>query len=139
MSFSLDRNGDLLLPHPVHRQLIAEAAAAHPHECCGLILGRDGRIERVQPARNVHPAPQRNFEIDPAALIAAHRAARSGGAEVLGYYHSHPAGEPRPSDTDRACSAGDGRIWAIIADTKVRMWGDTPAGFIALSYTLDGE
>ena len=57
--------------------LLEEAAKAHPLECCGLLLGQDAAVEIVQPADNVHPTPQSHFEIDPAALIAAHRAAGS--------------------------------------------------------------
>ena len=56
--------------------LVAEAARAAPAECCGLLLGRDGRISEARPAANVADNPLRRFEIDPAALFAAHREAR---------------------------------------------------------------
>lgn len=114
-------------------RLLREADRAHPREACGLLLGSEGRIERVVPAYNVHPEPHRRFEIDPQALIDAHRAARGGAADVLGYYHSHPAGPAEPSATDRAAAAGDGRIWAIIGRGEVRLWRDGDEGFVALS------
>lgn len=110
-----------------------EATKAHPRECCGLLLGQGARIERVVPAANVHPDPERHFEIDPAALIAAHRAARSGGAQVLGYYHSHPNGRAEPSAEDIAMAEQAGRIWAIIASGNVLLWRDGAEGFTALS------
>ena len=110
-----------------------EATKAHPRECCGLLLGQGARIERVVPAANVHPEPERHFEIDPAALIAAHRAARSGGAQVLGYYHSHPNGRAEPSAADIAMAEQAGRIWAIIASGNVLLWRDRADGFTALS------
>lgn len=114
----------------------AAAAAAHPQEACGLLLGEGRRITEALETRNVHASPQTHFEIDPQALIDAHRAARSGGPQVLGYFHSHPVGEPVPSTTDRACAAGDGRIWAIITGNDVRCWRDTATGFAALSYAV---
>lgn len=118
--------------------VVAESASAAPAECCGLLLGGDA-IERVVPAANVAADPLRHFEIDPQALISAHRAARQGGPQVLGYYHSHPSGHPVPSATDCAHAGGDGRIWAIVARGQVRFWQDTPAGFAALSYAeVDG-
>lgn len=92
---------------------------------------------------NVAPDPLRHFEIDPAALIAAHRASRAGGLAVLGYFHSHPNGLARPSATDARTAAGDGRIWAIVAltqtapgrqDAMLTLWRDTPSGFEPLSY-----
>ena len=115
----------------------AASAAAHPLEACGLLLGEGGRIIAACGTANVHPAPQTHFEIDPQALIDAHRAARAGtGPQVLGYFHSHPVGLPEPSATDRACAARDGRIWAIIAGAEVRFWADGNEGFAALSFTI---
>lgn len=111
-----------------------EAARAFPEEACGLLLGHDARIEQVWPARNVHPTPETHFEIDPLALIDAHRAARKGGPEVLGYYHSHPFGPAEPSITDQALATGDGRVWAIAGAGDVTFWRDDERGFVRLSY-----
>ena len=129
--------------------MCAAAAAAYPHEACGLLLGDlsqgGGRITAVRETANIHPLPATHFDIDPQALIDAHRAARGGGGpQVLGYFHSHPTGEPAPSATDRAMAAHDGRIWAIIgsgiavgvAGHDVRFWRDDVAGFAALSFTI---
>ncbi|WP_379547924.1 Mov34/MPN/PAD-1 family protein [Qipengyuania sp. DSG2-2] len=119
-------------------QLIAEARSADPNECCGMLLGEGegDRVTAIQPAANVHSSPASHFEIDPQALIDAHRAARAGGPQVLGYYHSHPSGPPEPSATDRRSASGDGRIWAIIAGEEVRFWRDMPGRFEALSYSI---
>jgi len=113
--------------------LLSEAEAAFPDEACGLLLGRKGRIERAVPARNVHPEPGRHFEIDPQTLVEAHRAARGGGPEVIGYFHSHPAGPAVPSAADRDAAPGDGRVWAIVGGCEVRFWRDGDEGFAALS------
>lgn len=112
--------------------------AAHPHEACGLLLGRSAAIDCATICANVHPDPARHFEIDPQALIDAHRAERSGGLRVLGYWHSHPVGPPEPSATDRSHATGDGRAWAIVAfdrsGGRVGWWRDTERGFEPLSY-----
>ncbi len=116
--------------------LLAEAAARHPDECCGLLLGDAQAITAIQPAANVHPTPQTHFEIDPASLIAAYRAERSGGPQIAGYYHSHPGGCPEPSATDQAMAARDGKIWAIVGECEVGMWRDAAGGFAPLSYAI---
>jgi len=116
-------------------QLLGEAEAAHPLETCGLLMGAVTRIGEARSCANVHPDPARHFEIDPQALIDAHRAARDGGPEVIGYWHSHPSGPPEPSATDRAQAAGDGKVWAIVGEGKVGWWRDAPGGFEPLSYT----
>ena len=123
--------------------LLANAAEAAPAECCGLLLGRGERIEQAVAATNVAADPLRHFEIDPAALIAAHRAARAGGPELVGYYHSHPQGHPLPSATDCAHASGDGRVWAIVAGGEVGFWRDgnngAGGGFEPLFYrVVDG-
>ena len=113
-----------------------EATRAVPREACGLLLGHADHIQTATVAANLHPTPESHFEIDPAALIAAHRAARSGGPQVLGYWHSHPNGLARPSATDAAQASGDGRIWAIVAQGAVTLWSDTKSGFVALPYAI---
>jgi proteasome lid subunit RPN8/RPN11 len=98
-----------------------------------LLLGQGRTIDRVQPAANVAADPLRHFEIDPAALIAAYRAARGDGPQVLGYYHSHPAGHPLPSVIDCEHASGDGRTWAIVSGGEVTFWRDEKNGFEPLS------
>jgi len=120
-----------------------QAMLAQPEECCGLLLGEreegNARVTAILPTANIHEKPETHFEIDPQALIDAHRAARAGGPQVVGYYHSHPAGPAQPSATDRDMASGDGRIWAIVGeDGDMKFWRDTPEGFHPLSY-LSGE
>jgi len=126
---------EILVARFIVQALVDEAARAHPLEVCGLLLG-DDVISRIQPCANVAPDPARHFEIDPAALIAAHRAHRAGGAAIMGYYHSHPTGESLPSPTDAAMAARDGRIWAIVAGETLGWWRDGVDGFEVLSTRL---
>ncbi|MGN3972999.1 Mov34/MPN/PAD-1 family protein [Tsuneonella sp. SYSU-LHT278] len=118
--------------------IVGHAATARPREACGLLFGKGDVIDSATRCANVHPQPETHFEIDPQALIDAHRAARSGGPPVIGYWHSHPSGPPRPSATDRKQATGDGRVWAIVAfdrsKGRVGWWRDTPCGFEPLSY-----
>jgi proteasome lid subunit RPN8/RPN11 len=138
----------------------AAAAAAHPREACGILLGQDDRIAAFRPAANVHPTPETHFEIDPRALIDAHREARAGGWQVVGYFHSHPEGPARPSAIDARDAARDGRIWAICGRAGrgdgsgqesrttgggkglaspgyvLTFWRDTRGGFTPLSYAV---
>ncbi|RDS77488.1 peptidase [Alteriqipengyuania lutimaris] len=116
--------------------MLTHAASAHPQECCGLLLGEGGRITHAQPAANVHRDPATHFEIDPRDLIGAFKAERAGGPQVIGYYHSHPTGDPTPSATDRAQAAHDGKLWAIVARDAIRLFRDGEEAFEALSYEV---
>lgn len=105
------------------REAILAAARASPTvEICGLLLGRAGRVERIVPCANVAADPARRFEIDPAALVAAHRAARVGGPGVIGHYHSHPDGRAEPSPRDAADARADGSVWIIVAADVMTAW-----------------
>lgn len=109
----------------------AHAAGSPRVEVCGLLLGTDARIVAAVPCANVAPTPQTRFELDPAALLAAHRAARGGGAPaVIGHYHSHPSGRAVPSPRDAADAAPDGSIWIIVADGVVRAWRALEGGAV---------
>lgn len=113
--------------------IAAAANRAAPHEACGLLLGRGWRIDRADETANVAPDPRRHFEIDPAVLIAAHKAERAGGARLIGYFHSHPSGLPEPSAIDKAQAARDGRVWAIATpDGKIGWFASEAAGFVRL-------
>jgi predicted GIY-YIG superfamily endonuclease/proteasome lid subunit RPN8/RPN11 len=128
---------DLVVRWEALERIQSEARAAHPLECCGLLLGRGGKIEHARPAANVAAEPSRHFEIDPQALVDAHRAARAGGPPVVGYYHSHPGGPAAPSATDHAQAAHDGSVWAIAGASAVTFWRDEEAGFVPLSYAVE--
>lgn len=117
--------------------MVTAARNATPREACGILFGTATHIETALPTANVAPDSTRHFEIDPAALIAAHRAARDGtGPQVVGYFHSHPNGLAHPSATDAASAACDGRIWVIVADDAITCWRDGSDGFEPLSYCI---
>jgi proteasome lid subunit RPN8/RPN11 len=82
----------------------AHARADSPRECCGILLGTPGHIVASRRARNLSDDANR-FLLDPQAHIDAVRAARQGGPDVVGFYHSHPHSSPVPSPRDLAESA----------------------------------
>ncbi len=89
--------------------IVAHARREAPNECCGLLVGRPGpHILEAVPASNGASDPTRRYEISPVDYFTQIRRCRRISAEqsdtfaVLGAYHSHPRGEPEPSETDRA-------------------------------------
>jgi desampylase len=113
---------NVTISRTLHDQLIALAAAEPTLEACGLLLGRGLEITDIAPAANIARAANTAFEIDPVVLIAAHRAQRLGGPDVIGHYHSHPNGRAMPSETDARMATDDGSIWIVIAGEKVSAW-----------------
>ncbi len=99
-----------------------DARAAGALEICGILLGQGKDIRELVLAQNVALNPETHFEIDPAVLIAAERQARSGGPEVIGYFHSHPGGPCQPSPTDSSQAAADNRLWLIVNGQDYGAW-----------------
>lgn len=77
-----------------------EAAKTPTQECCGLLAGREGIINALFPARNLHANPATAYEIAPQELFQFMREIRARNLELLGICHSHPRGENRPSQRD---------------------------------------
>ncbi|HVI98558.1 MAG TPA: M67 family metallopeptidase [Sphingomonas sp.] len=110
------------ISRPVLQRIIADAAAFPGEEICGLLFGAPQCIDAAKPCANVAADRSDSFEIDPAALLAAHKAARAGGPRVVGHYHSHPNGLPRPSPRDVLAAAPDGAYWLIVGGGEARLW-----------------
>jgi proteasome lid subunit RPN8/RPN11 len=98
----------------------AHARDAWPEECCGLLLGTAGSIETAYRARNEHDEPGTRYVVRPDDHFAAIRLARAQALEVVGAYHSHPAGQPRPSATDRVEAHAGGFIYLIAGARRLR-------------------
>ncbi len=76
-------------------------AEAYPHECCGALIGRDGVVSHAVPLPNTtEEGPRRRFLVRAADYREAERRASEQGADLLGFYHSHPDHPARPSQYD---------------------------------------
>ncbi|MFN0151274.1 MAG: Mov34/MPN/PAD-1 family protein [bacterium] len=88
------------------RALEEHARRVYPEECCGVLLGAfegERKIVRASyPIDNARRDSARNrYLMSGDAVRGAEEAARRIGAEIVGYYHSHPDVPAVPSETDR--------------------------------------
>jgi len=72
-----------------------------PLEACGLLAGKNGRVELTLGIYNAERSPVR-FRMEPRAQWRALQRIEAAGLELVGIYHSHPNGPDRPSPTDIA-------------------------------------
>jgi len=92
---------------PDHVEAIkSHGESTFPYECCGLLLGRlvDGEkvLEETYAVANAKEEGTKHnrFLIPPEAILKGERYAREKKLDVLGFYHSHPNAEARPSQFD---------------------------------------
>ena len=91
----------LVLPPHAGDAIRAHGADAYPHECCGALIGRDGVVSHAVPLPNTtEEGPRRRFLVRAADYREAERRASELGADLLGFYHSHPDHPARPSQYD---------------------------------------
>ena len=134
----------LLVPRPLSDAVIAHARAELPNECCGLLAGviEDGvgRVTQHLPLVNELADPTEYFS-EPRSIIAAEKARRAAGTEVLAIYHSHPTSDPVPSrkDLDRNFW-GETAVHVIVGlagdEPDVRAWWLTETDYRPAEYVI---
>ncbi len=87
------------LPEQLRKQIEDYLEKHLPEEACGILGGRDGRVEVMLPVRNELQSPVR-FRMNASEQIRAILWLESQGMDLIGIFHSHPSGPEFPSDTD---------------------------------------
>ena len=80
-------------------EIVAQARAEAPNECCGIVGSRDGRAVRLFKARNARASPLA-YDIDGRDLQRIYDEIDNDDLEVGVIYHSHTRSDPVPSETD---------------------------------------
>jgi len=115
--------------------MVAHAREGTPEEVCGVLGGRREAageetaaaadtvdlVSTVRRADNAAAASRSTYEIAPAEQLSLMDAIEADGEEVVGFYHSHPQGPPRPSRTDAAQATWPDRPYVIVV-----LDGETP-------------
>jgi proteasome lid subunit RPN8/RPN11 len=114
----------LTIPQQILDEIVAHARARAPHECCGLLAGKDGQVTHHYRITNIiategtevatfddakiaclqQLSPEERadiaFVMDAREQSQALKDMRANGMELQAIYHSHPQSPARPSVTD---------------------------------------
>lgn len=127
----------LRLTRSVYDHVVDHARTGAPEEVVGVLGGDYGdersRADRALGGENVAAEPETTYELAPEEQLALMNDLEDGGREVVGFYHSHPAGPPGPSRTDERRATWEGYTYVIVSlDGKhpyVGAWRWTGEGF----------
>lgn len=130
----------MVLPTAVRVAIVEHARQGRPEEICGILGGEydpDGRsrVRTQYPTDNVAETPRTRYEIDPEEQLAVFERLEGRGEDIVGFYHSHPRGPARPSETDAAAATWPDHSYLIVSlePLEVGSWrwrtdGDDEAG-----------
>src|SRR5262245_62097074 len=131
----------LLLPRPLHDDIIAQARAELPNECCGILAGhvitsdtgeRLAQVLRRYPLVNAADSPATEYLSEARSMFDAVRDMDKYGLDLLAIYHSHPTSAPVPSNTDRESNYSPEVMNLIVslahAGPVIRAWWLTAEG-----------
>jgi proteasome lid subunit RPN8/RPN11 len=108
----------LTFPRPLYDDLIKHAYRGDETEVCGILGGQyapnQSVVESVHRAENVADSPETRYYIDPEEQLEITETIEEH-EELVGFYHSHPAGPTRPSETDAERAAWPDRSYVIVA------------------------
>ncbi|MCW2949510.1 MAG: Mov34/MPN/PAD family protein [Thermoleophilia bacterium] len=122
-----DGEPGLSLNPKLWERLQAFGLTEKPHECVGVGLGPRGEVREFHPVENVHEQPVTRYEIAAGDQLRLYRRAEEHGWEITLVFHTHPATEPEPSQTDRALAGWPDAVYAIlgladVARPTLRAW-----------------
>ena len=102
--------------------MFAHAQQAWPEEACGMLGGPPGQVARVYCIENIYHSPVAYY-MEPKAQVAAMIEIEEAGWEIVGIFHSHPAGPNVPSATDVAQAYYPEAVYVILALDGPESWG----------------
>ena len=111
----------IALSRKAYDDVVRHAYEGGEAEVCGVLAGTRGEADEpavvsdARRAENVAGRPQIRYRIDPEEQLELIEAIEGDGLEVVGFYHSHPAGPPRSSETDAARATWPDRSYVICA------------------------
>ena len=103
-------------------QMLGHVQQSRPEEACGLLGGPPGRVERVYLVENIDHSPVA-YQMDPTEQVRVMVEIEAAGWEIVGIFHSHPAGPPVPSPTDVAQAFYPEAVYVIVAPDGPETWG----------------
>jgi proteasome lid subunit RPN8/RPN11 len=109
----------LTLTRDAYDEIVYQGYGGGSEEICGVLAGDYGdeasHVADVYPVENAADTPQIRYAMDPEEQLAVTDEIEAAGLEVVGFYHSHPAGPTHPSETDADRATWPGYSYAICA------------------------
>ena len=88
------------LSHSQRNEIFEHAKGSPSLEICGILAGKNGRVEKVYKMTNTSETPELCYFMDSKEQFKIIKEIRGLGLELVGIYHSHPESQAYPSGKD---------------------------------------
>ncbi len=89
----------LILKKELFDQIVSQSRKEFPNEACGILAGKDGKVEKVYAMNNTDASPS-TFFMEAKEQLKVMKEIRNSGIQMIGIYHSHVASKAYPSSHD---------------------------------------
>jgi len=87
------------IPKPIYETIVEHARKEAPLECCGILAGKNGRVQKAFKLKNEEQSPDR-YSISPQEQIKVFEEMEKDSLDMIAIYHSHTHTPAFPSETD---------------------------------------
>jgi proteasome lid subunit RPN8/RPN11 len=104
----------LEIPKSIFEDMLEQARAEAPIECCGILAGNGTRAEKLYKMTNAENRHD-HYMISPEQQFAAVKDMRANALDMLAIYHSHPETPARPSAEDIKLALTPNVVYVILS------------------------
>jgi proteasome lid subunit RPN8/RPN11 len=104
----------LEIPNDIFERMVEQAKAEAPVEACGILAGRNGRVEKLYKMTNADRS-RCHCMMEAKEQFAVVKDIRAAGLTMLAIYHSHPETPARPSAEDIRLALTPDVIYVIVS------------------------
>jgi proteasome lid subunit RPN8/RPN11 len=80
-------------------EMLAHAKEASPSEACGILAGKENKVEKIYRMKNIEASPV-SYEMDSKEQFSVMKEMEKNRMRMVAIYHSHPHGGAYPSPKD---------------------------------------
>jgi len=97
------------------QSIIEHAKTAEKHEACGVLAGKNNKVEKVYLMKNTSDTPETCYFMEPKEQLQVMKEIRNKGLAMLGIFHSHPESEAYPSAKDLELAFYPDAVYVIVS------------------------
>lgn len=102
-----------MIPPALAERMVAHLVSEAPNEGCGLLAGRNERVEAMYHIANADQSPV-HYTLDSREQLLSLQKIDDADLQLLAIYHSHTRTPARPSPTDIEMATITGRFYSDI-------------------------